>query len=43
MGEASKTIALPIRALDPRQSGEGSPSHSIALCDFAIRWEQQRV
>ena len=34
VGEVLKTIALPIRSLDSRQSGEGFPSHSVAPCEF---------
>ncbi len=38
VGEASKTIALPIRSVDSRQSGEGFPAHSVAPCDTLDLW-----
>ena len=38
VGEALKTIALPIRSLDSRQSGEGFPSHSVAPCEILDLW-----
>ena len=38
VGEASKTIALPIRSLDSRQSGEGSPFHSMAPYECLDLW-----